>query len=191
MVRKILSVLTLVVFLLFSFSCTIHRISQQPIKTIISGKEKRFEMVGVLLKNEGKIEFSAENPAKVENGFIIGQPINADESTKLMEHLVILKSNIVNAIRSSVGEDIIEIMTKDGEKLLPVKGTLIESSDKVEFMIYMPASIPVSQVNLVWLRKVDIVNTFFASLAGGAGFLLVIALVGMSGGGSLLGGGFF
>jgi len=108
-----------------------------------------------------------------------------------MEHLVILKSNIVNAIRSSVGEDIIEIMTKDGEKLLPVKGTLIESSDKVEFMIYMPASFPVSQVNLVWLRKVDIVNTFFASLAGGAGFLLVIALVGMSGGGSLLGGGFF
>lgn len=189
--RKILSFVTLLVFLFFTFSCTLHRVSQEPVQTISETENKNFDIVGVLLKNGGKIEFSAEEPARVDNGLIKGQPIEADKSLKLEEHLVILKSDIANAKRTKVGGDIIEITTKKGEKHIPVKGTFKEYSNSVECIIYKPVALPVSQVDLVWLRKVDVVKTFFASAAYGAGLLLILALIGMAGSGGPLGGGSF
>ena len=166
MCKKTISVVTLAAFLCFSFSCTVHRNDKILVQQIDSEKSENFKIVGVLLTNGEKIEFSEKNPARIANGIISGIPIRLEEQFK---HVTILKNDIKSKRLSKEGGNIIEVLTKDGTKYFPVTGTVQEYPDRLEFNIYSvqrrtSISIPVSEVDLVWVRKVDPGMSFMASI---------------------------
>lgn len=185
MCKKIISVVTLAAFLCFSFSCSIHRIDKISVKTISSAKNTNLvEIVGVLLTNGKKIEFSEKNPARIANGVIIGNPIGQVDQFEQIENISILRSDIKTIGKSGEGGKITVIITTDGTKYIPVSDTVQEFPDKLEFKIDsmlrgLSVKIPVSEVDMVWVRKVDDAKAFMTVIGGavaiGAG-AIVIAL---------------
>ena len=131
MCKKIIWVVTLAAFLCFSFSCSIHRIDKIPVKKISSAKNTNLvEIVGVLLTNGKKIEFSEKNPARIANDVILGNPIGQVNQFEQIEYISILRSDIKSIGKSGEGGKVTVIITTDGMKYIPVSDTVQEFPDK-------------------------------------------------------------
>ena len=173
--RKIMVVTTLIVFTFFTFACMIHRIEKRSVPNFEPAESYGYEIVGALLTDGEKIEFSKKFPAKIHKGVLLGEPKGSKKSIFIDKHMVIPKSKVKKA-RWIGWKENYEISTIDGEIFIPIRGSVSKYPDRFEFNIKRIAedttiSIPVSEVDLVWIREVDLLSTFFTTMAFVSGIL--------------------
>lgn len=160
MQRKIISVLTLVAVLIFSWSCVSHYTKKEDVATLAKQKKNSLKVVGVQTCEGEYLEFFEKEETIVTKDALTGYV--AAEGV-----LEIDKSEIVSKKREKRG-DYYVIKTKDGRRY--AAAYLDESQGKIILTkSYSWTSIPLSQAEFIWVRK---------SRAGAGVYLLgVVAFV--------------
>jgi hypothetical protein len=129
---------------------------------------KNVDVLGVLTTSGEQIEFPKNMPGQVYGDRILGRTSGEGE-------VVIPRAQIQNTSKTA-DDRIVSIETKDGKTYTYPR---IVKEDKEEIVIalgYVEVSVPLKDVELVWIRKVDPGLTFLATI-GGIGLTLGIVLV--------------
>jgi len=168
--KKITSSVTLAAFLVFTWSCAIRTTQKVP-------PEKAFtenaDILGLLTTSGEQIEFPKNAPGRIQGDKIVGRGVDQAETK-------IAKTEVQTTFRTDKGK-LQAIETKDGTKY----GADQIVSEENDYFIVKGAkaaiSIPLKDVELVWIRKVDPGLTFLTVIGGiglaiGAG-MLIIALM--------------
>ncbi len=167
MSRKIISLFTLLAFIVFSLSC--YTTSTKEVRTVVGWKGKRMKILGVVKFSGERIEFHKDRPVHIYKDSIGGAV------RKLREEIEIDRADIKGIIRNEKGK-ILEITTKDEKIYHVVTGTAREERDKIilsgEF--YESISIPLSEVKYIQVKRLDPNRTF---LAVGVSAAVAVALV--------------
>jgi hypothetical protein len=175
--KKTVSIFTLVAFLLFLQSCTIYSTKQiSPEVAAMKRGKKRGKQNKVLrvMKTSGEvIQFSEKNPGYVQDDVIIG-PTPETET-------IILKREDIKRIQ--IKEKEVIITTKDDKIYIIPNDKYREGNLAVE--AYKSVSIPLSEVQLVWIKEVDPGLSTLATvgaIAGGIGvaFLAVMVVIALT-----------
>ena len=158
MSKKNVSLFTLIAFIVFSLSC--YTIREKKVKTVSDWEGKEVTIMGVQKTSGEYIEFQKDSPGRIYKDTIIG---------KAKKKFEIARANVKKTGIDTEGE-IAEITTKDG-KVYPIISSKI-TEDKIILEAYESISIPLSEVELVWVKK-----------AGPAGIAIaiigVVAVVGL------------
>jgi len=168
MSKKIIASFTLFSFLIFTFSCAIHTTKKEKIETIASQKDQKVKIIAVFKKSGEEIKFPEKNPGRIEKNFIVGGAT-----------IEIRKSQIEKRIPKA--GKIKELRTKDGQAFL---NPIVVSETPLKIIIASrgrTTSIPIQDVELVLIKKVDAGASFLATIGAiagiGLGGLLLIALL--------------
>jgi len=168
MKQKAIALLTLCSFVFFTFSCfAIYKTKKEKIETVKSWKGESFEILAVLKKSGEEVKFSKKNPGRIQNDFIVGGGSLEIEKSQI-EKKIIKRGKIV------------ELRIKDGQAFLNPE-VLSETQSKIT--ISNPGarmSIPIEEVELVWIRKFDPGLTFLASVGVIGGVLVGIGIIAMA-----------
>jgi hypothetical protein len=161
MFKKMTAALTLMAFIVFSTSCVFHRTARQSVETVAQ-KGARAEIVAIQTKSGEYIEFRKGHPARIQEDSVVGETLKAIE---------IDKADIQNVKRNKKGK-IEEIVTKDGTNYAVVSS--VEEKEKVaSVMVYSAVSVPLSDIQLAWVKRVDVGATVLAT----AGLVVVGTVV--------------
>ena len=171
--RKIISLFTLLAFIIFSISC--YTTSTKDVRTVVGWKGKRMKILGVVKFSGERIEFHKDRPGRIYKDSIGGAV------RKLREEIEIDRADIKGIIRNEKGK--ILVITKKDEKIYHVvTGTAREEEDKIilsgEF--YESISIPLSEVKYIQVKWANPFRTFLAvvgSVAGAVALIIVILIV--------------
>lgn len=144
MKMRITSLFTLLAFILFSWSCMTRYVKREEAKTVTESKKDEIKIIGLQIIKGGYIEFSEKDPATISNKSIEGMAI-------LEKELEIHRSDI-DHIQGEKGKGPAEIRTKDGKIYKIISYHETEQSIVVTKM-YDWISIPINQVELVWVQK--------------------------------------
>jgi hypothetical protein len=178
--KKTVSVITLITFVVFTVSCshTNKKISLQE-AVAKSRKGEQVEIMAALKSSGERIEYKKDAPAR-----IVGDKIVSEGSflEKYVE-MEVAKTDVKKK-RSDVSNSIYEVIMSDGTTYRIVKDSYKEKGDRATFTAIIQehtGDIPLSEVELVWVRKVDPVKTFIVTVGGitlaSLGVGLLIALV--------------
>lgn len=159
MAKKIIAAFTLPVFLVFSTSC-VYRIQQKNFASV-ARKGPRARILGVQTKAREYFEFSEARPARISGGNVVG------EILKTVEFDRAAIDRVYSAVETRPGE----VMTNDGKRYRTLSSRSV--GDKLICQAYVPVSIPLSEIQLAWVKTA---NTG-ASILQGLGYVLVITLV--------------
>jgi hypothetical protein len=176
MFKKTITYFTLIAFILFTVSCVIYRTQKKRAEDIVGLKAKKVQILAVLTTSGEHIEFPEHQPGIISGSNVVGLTSIA----QVAEKLELDKSNIQSTKRTK--DTITEILTTDGKKYMVIAGTAEEEKDKVtfSFLRYYPSksvSIPLSEVELVWVRSEDPGLTFLSIMGGIAAATLVAGLI--------------
>ncbi len=168
MSRKVISILTLLAFVIFSISCYTSGARSYRTKEIRTnsdwqGKEfKKGEILWVIKKSGEYIEFSKENPGLIFQDKIVGNAI------RMSRKVEIERSEVKKISRHSDGR-IFEIVNKEGKTYQAV-GMAKEEDDRVIiFTAYESSesvSIPLSEVKSLHIKMLDKLLTALGFVAG-------------------------
>ena len=173
MSRKVISILTLLAFIIFSISC--HTIGARSyrtkeIRTNSDWQRKEFkkgEILWVIKKSGEYIEFSKENPGLIFQDKIVGNAIRMSKKVEIQ------RSDIKKIMKHSDGR-IFEIINKEGKTYQAV-GIAKEEDDRVTiFTAYEssePVSIPLSEVKSLHIKMLDNLLTALG-IVGGIGIFI-------------------
>jgi hypothetical protein len=160
MVKKTLAWITLPSFLIFSWSCVIHSWQKEPLLSISPEKREGTEVSAVQTKSGEKIDFNKNPAARIQTDSVIGE--------KLVQNIEIEKSRIEKPKNLPV-QTVFNLTTTSGDAY---KVTFwIDREDKIILFGYLSCSIPISDVNLVWIRKVDVAATILLTGLGCLAFI--------------------
>lgn len=165
MTKKIISLFTLAAFCVFSFSCTtpIREVRKIP----VAAEQIKGQIVayGVQTRAGKYIEFMDEDPGVLKENSIKGYKKNTE----------LIEKNQIRDIKKHVGSNYI-IVTNDGRQY---KGHL---SSESKYVSNEYISIPLSDIDLVWIKRLVAVNKFSTGktialmvVAGAVGALLISA----------------
>jgi hypothetical protein len=176
MQRKTTAYFTLVAFIFFTVSCVVYRTQKKRAEDIVGLKAKKVQILAVLTSSGEHIEFPEKQPGIISGSNVIGTTSIA----QVAEKLELDKSEIQSTKRTE--DEITEILTTDGKTYRVIPGTVEEEKDKLTFshFRYDPShsvSIPLSEVELVWVRSVDQGLTFLSIMGGIAAATLVAGLI--------------
>jgi hypothetical protein len=170
MSRKIISLFTLLAFIVFSLSC--YSWKKKEIKTAADWQRKKGKILWVIKTSGEYIEFSKDNPGRIIGDKIVGKAII------LSKKVVIDRANI-KRIKRDRNRYISKIISKDGKVYHVITGTVIKEKDKIIFTggegLYESVSIPLSEVKSVQVKRFDPFTTLFA----GAGLYLLVFAAGI------------
>jgi hypothetical protein len=181
MTKKCLAVFTLLVFLWCESSCLVRSIRQEPADKLAGTAGEKVQIVRVLKKSGEEVKFSEDHPATLDGDMIVGEmpdPKGAE--------MAVIRDD-VKGIKKDKDGKIVKITTKGGTVYPIGEGQPVteakEESDR--YILVYPQmrkiSIPLSEVDLVSIRRTDPVGSFFATIGViallGAGTLAVIALL--------------
>jgi hypothetical protein len=143
MIRKSIAIFTLGAFLLLTWSC----ISIKSTKTVPSSKVNWGDVGGPILavqKSSGeRVEFAKEGPGRFINDSVVGNIWTRQEFDK---------SQIQNT-RTDPSGRVLGVTTRDGQSY-DLKSAVV-AGGKISGFCLDKASIPVSDVDLVWIRKTN------------------------------------
>jgi hypothetical protein len=161
-------------FILFSWSCYTHYVKREEAKTVADSKKGEIKIIGIQTIKGEYIEFSEKDPATSSNKSIEGMAIVEKE-------LEIYRSDI-DHIRGEMGKDPAEIRTKDGKIYKVISYWETEHSIVVTKM-YEWISIPINQIELVWVQKSRPSRTsiFLVSVGAIAAFVVIVSSSSSSG----------
>ena len=161
--RKIISLFTLLAFVIFSFSCYTTRLKE--VKTAADWKGKKGKIISFVKTSGEYIEFAKDEPGKIYGDKVTGTAITLGKEVKID------RANI-ERIKRGPKAKILEITTQDGKVYHAVTGTLIKEKDEIIFTscegLYKSVSIPLSEVKLIQVKRLSPFKTFLLgfSIAG-------------------------
>lgn len=170
--EKIISLVTITAFISFSLSCTAYKTTKERITPESPLEGDRVEILAVMKTSGEYIEFPKDWPGEISKDSIIGP------AKKELE----IKRDDIQEIKVNSEGRTYEIVTKDGKRY-PPPGSIIdrtyfqELEDRVIISFYESISIPFSEVDLAWVKRVDPGMTFITSL--GAVALSAAAVLGV------------
>ncbi len=166
MKKKFVSVVTLFAFFIFTISCAVYQVNEiAPEKAEAYSKAgKKVRIIGVVTISGERIDFPKESPGTILGDKIVGtgSPVAKKTWTKLE------KSNI-KLTRTDAKGRVEELTTKDGNIYKVEKDSYSQVGDKVMFTsltLLSRISIPLSEVELVAIKRVDLGRTFIATIGG-------------------------
>jgi hypothetical protein len=152
MKNRITAVLTLISFLVFSWSCTsIREIKPEVLASPLAGSQKIQKLEN---KSGEVIEYPEKSPARIQKGSIVG----VGKQTSSLE-LVEVESNGLEVL-SRPGDPLMIVKTREGRTYRSIK-RIDKQGDKSVLHIlspsYKPAppSISLSEIVKVWGKKLD------------------------------------
>lgn len=153
MTRKIIALASVAWYLVFFWSCAIYRYEKTPLVSVTPEKRTEVRISAVLLHSGEKAEFLKTPAAKIKGDSVVG--------TRIIENFKLEKSKIkqLGHMHSFQPGEVTKITTIDG---MFYETERIKSQDdtSVTFDAYLPASIPLADVNFVWIEEVDVWPTF-------------------------------
>jgi hypothetical protein len=155
MIKKIISIITLVFFLNFTFSCVIRNYQRTEVEKLPPLQQGKEILTVRVEKKSGELpEFSKDRPAR-----LVGDKIIVPSETRIQKD--INKADIEKKY-TNWGEAT-RVITKDG-KIYEVLKIISETKDRLVIETYEPEGmiIPLSEVKLVWILKT---NVFMTTLA--------------------------
>ncbi len=176
--KKTISVITLIVFVSFTLSC--YSAKKITVREAVEKTTKgdRVEVMGVLRSSGERIDFPKSSPGRIVKDKIV-HPGGSIEKRVDME----LDRSEIEKKKLDLNRRVYEVITSDGTTYKVVMGSYREEGDRAKFLAILPIQmpgIPLSEVELVWVRKFDPVKTFLTTVGGltlvGLGVALVIAL---------------
>lgn len=173
MKRKFVSVVTLFAFFVFTNSCLVHSVKDMATEKAeaYSKAGKKIRIIGVITTSGERIDFPKKDSAKIVGDKIVstGSPVVKKTWTELE------KANIQVTSKDAKGR-VIELRTKDKNIYKVEEDSYAQVGDKVTFTsitLVSRVSIPLSEVELLMVRRVDIGGTFLATIGVLAGLGLV------------------
>ena len=153
MSRKVISIYTLLAFIIFSISC--YSTSTKKVRKAANWYGKEAKIFSVVKTTGEYIEFSKEKPGRISGNKITGTSIILSKKTS-MERADIKK------IRKHSDGRIFEVIDKEG-KIYHVVGTAREEEDKfILFTTYASSesvSIPLSEVKSLKIKRINLLLT--------------------------------
>ena len=170
--RKIISLFTLLAFVIFSLSCYTTRLKE--VRTVTDWQGKKAKIFSVNKTSGEYIEFSKDSPGRIYGDKITGTAIILGKEVKID------RANI-KRIKRDRNRYISKIISKDGKVYHVITGTVIKEKDKIIFTggegLYESVSIPLSEVKSVRVKRFDP----FTTLLAGAGVCALVFVVGSLG----------
>jgi hypothetical protein len=162
--RKFVSVITLVAFSIFTISCAVHRVEEMAAEKAEAKNQagKKVRIMSIVTDSGESIDFPKGYPGAIVGDNIVstGSPVARKTWTELD------KADIKATSKDSQGK-VIELRTEDGKIYKVEKDTYSELGNKVMFTSVTQVSrvsVPLSDVELVRIRHVDVASTFLATL---------------------------
>ena len=155
--KKIISLFTLLAFVIFSVSCYSTRLKE--VRTVADWQGKKGKIFWVIKTTGEYIVFSNNNPGRIIGDKIVG------EAVILSKEIVIARSNI-KRIRKNQKGNIAEIISKDKKAYPVITGTVRKEKDKIIFFLdtgsYKSVSIPLSEVKSMQVKRFDPLKTLLS-----------------------------
>jgi hypothetical protein len=152
MKNRITAALTLISFLVFSWSCSsIREIKPEVLASTLAGSQKIQKLEN---KSGEVIEYPEKSPARVQKGSIVG----AGKQTSSLE-LVEVESNGIEVL-SRPGDPLMTVKTKNGRTIRSIKKIDAQGDKSVLHVLspsYKPAppSILLPDIARAWAKKSD------------------------------------
>lgn len=153
--KRLVSLFTIVAFIIFSISCLgIYTTKKDRITKAASWRGKKVKILAVMKTSGEYIEFPREQPGK-----ILGDKIVAGLEK---ENIEIDRADLKEVIRNEKRK-IWEITTKDGKVYFA--DSYRSLGDKIVARVHkLSFSIPLSEVEMAWVKRVDPILTFLANV---------------------------
>jgi len=155
--KKIISVFTLLAFIVFSISC--YSTGTKKVRKAANWHGKEGKILSVVKITGEYIEFAKENPGQISGNKIIGTSIILSKETSI-ERADIKKT------RKHRDGSIFEVINKEGKIYQVVVGTAREEEDKfIFFTTYVSSesiSIPLSEVKSLEIKRINLLLTTLA-----------------------------
>jgi len=162
MAKKIIAVLTLFTFSLFSASCMrAYKVQQESMDTAAK-KGAKAKLLGVQTKSREYLEFREGSPAKIQADAVCGEILKTVEFNRADI------AEKIDPVQGKLGE----VLTRDGKQFRFL--TARADGDKLICQIYNPVSIPLSEIQLAWLKQV---NTGATILQTAVAYVLILTVV--------------
>jgi hypothetical protein len=159
MARKIVALLELLVFSVFTTSCVYH-IQQKDFTSVARGGPG-VKILAVQTKAREYLEFGEKRPARLDHKAVVGEGLTTVEFNRADVALILPPTPTAPG----------EIETKDGQHYRIL--TSRSDGDRIICQAYMPVSIPASEVQLAWVKTVNTGK----SILQGLGYALVVPAV--------------
>ncbi len=167
--KKLVSLFTLVAFIVFTFSCSVYTTKKERGETVYA-KGGKVKVLAVMKTSGEYVEFPKDLP-----GYIIGDTIiGTAMSLKELE----IELNLVQRIKKDQNGKIIEITTKNGTTYRDM--IIREEENKFICSSYEYGEkilIPISEVQLAWVKRVDPGLTFLAVMGGISAGILALGVI--------------
>ncbi|MDH4271511.1 MAG: hypothetical protein OEW18_05990 [Candidatus Aminicenantes bacterium] len=154
MAKRVMAWITLAAFLGFSWSCAVYSVTTKSPEAMKSQKRAAARISAVQLKSGEMVRFNKKPAAWVQGDKVVGERFvkNISVEKSNVQHMKIFRDNAPT-----------EISTNDGS-FYRVDRILIREGTRIYFDGYIPFSILLSEVDLVWIKKVDIPGTLLLDI---------------------------
>ena len=160
--RKRCAVVVAILLLAISdISCLIYSVKKVPSEQAALHKVSRREVLAVMKKSKEYVEFSANQRGRIFRGQITGLA-----RQKVKREIEIPRSKVVRIEKTD--ENAEEVITTDGKRYRLVRVLEGENRYVAEMntpdYLEVPVSIPLSEVEMLWIRGVDPLKTSMVAL---------------------------
>jgi len=176
---KITAFVTIFAFTLFTVSC----VRYSPEKTVPeqaaaqSQQGEQVDILGVVKKSGERIDYPEKDPGRIVGDRIVATGIPPDKNVPME-----LDKKDIQETRKDSRNRVIGLKTWNGTRYWVVEDSYEEFDNKVKFLAIVEdrlPDIPLDEVELVWVRKVDAGMTFLATAGGVVLSVAAIGIIGM------------
>jgi hypothetical protein len=144
MLKKTVALATLVSFVVFSCSCVSH--TKTPLVSVKPEDRTKIKISAVQVHSGEKTEFSRDHVGRIKGDSVIGMIF--------VKNFTLEKSKIKKPLSFETGS-VAEILTKDGVYYRAAR-IITQNDSSVTFEGYFQATIPVTDVDFVWISKINV-----------------------------------
>lgn len=167
--KKIVSVIVILAFVLFSESCIVHTTMQRSAASLSGGPGLKSPIVRVLLESGETREFGRKSPA-----YLVGDAVVPGGGM-----VTVSTGGSVQVQREG---DIYVLKTGDG-KIHRVRAYRLETKrNRLTYFDPGLEGIPLSDITTIWTRQVAVGLSVLLSIVSAVAGLFIVAAIGLSGG---------
>jgi len=154
MMKKSVVLATLAFSLIFSWSCVIYGWKKTALQAVNPEKRGEVKISAVQVHSGEKTELKKKPAARIQGDSVVGE--------RFLKNFVLEKSEIKHPGDFGTSAPA-EIITKDGVTYTTDR-ILGQTPSSVTFDGYIAVSIPLADVDLVWIRKVNVLATLLLDI---------------------------